>query len=164
MERLIEMRLREREITDKKEIEEILSRAPVGRLGLAWNNKPYIVPVHFVYDEDKIFFHSASEGRKIENIKVNPNVCFEVDEFQEIIVNPNPCETETKYKSVIAFGTAKIVTDKEVKLQALRKLLTKYGVKGEHLTLEMAEKFKSSLGSKAEVIEIKIEEITGKKT
>jgi nitroimidazol reductase NimA-like FMN-containing flavoprotein (pyridoxamine 5'-phosphate oxidase superfamily) len=157
------MRLKEREITDRKEIEEILSKAPVGRIAVASDNQPYVVPVHFAYEKNKIFFHSADRGKKIEYLKVNPKVCFEVDEFHAIIANPNPCKFETKYRSVIAFGTARILADKEEKLQALRKILAKHGGRKEFLTREMMEKHVSSVGSKVVVVEIQIEELYGKK-
>ncbi len=157
------MLIKEREITDRKEVEEILSNAPVGRIGLVSDDQPYVVPINFVYDEGKIFFHSASEGKKIEYLKANPNVCFEVDELQAIIPNSTPCEFKTKYRSVIALGAAKILTDKEQRLQALRKIVAKYGGEKEALSMEMTEKYISSAGSKVEVIEIQIEELTGKK-
>ncbi len=158
------MRYKAAEMTDRKEIEEILNKAPIGRIGLASNNQPYVVPVHFTYDDGKIFLHSGNVGMKIDYLNKNPKVCFETDEFQSLVFSPNPCNFETKYKSIIAFGTAKILTDKEQKFQALKKLISKYGGKEESLTLEIAEKFISSLDTKVEVIEIKISDITGKKT
>jgi len=158
------MRLKEREVTDREEIVEILSKALVGRVGLASGNQPYVVPVHFAYDDNRIFFHSANQGKKIEYLQVNPKVCFEVDDLLSIIDNPNPCSFDTKYRSVIAFGTARILTDKEASLQALRKILIKHGGKKESLTMDMIEKHVSSAGSKVDVIEIQIEKLTGKKS
>ena len=76
------MRRKDKEITDKNEIEDILTTVMVGRLGTCSNGIPYITPVNFTYDREtsKIFLHCANEGRKLENIRVNPNVCFEVEE------------------------------------------------------------------------------------
>ncbi|MBI4006989.1 MAG: pyridoxamine 5'-phosphate oxidase family protein, partial [Planctomycetes bacterium] len=61
------LRRQDKEITDKAEIEEILALAKVGRLGTCLDSIPYIIPVNFVYDGGKIFFHSAHEGRKVTN-------------------------------------------------------------------------------------------------
>ena len=90
------MRLKEREISDKKEIEKFLQCSPVGRIGLVLGTQPYIVPVHFVYEDGKFFIHSANVGMKIECIKANSRVCFETDEFQAIMPNPNPCSLSVK--------------------------------------------------------------------
>ena len=79
------MRRKDKEVASYTEVEELLSNALVGRLGTCFNNIPYITPVNFVYDNNKIYFHSADEGRKIENIKHNQHVCFETDEMISII-------------------------------------------------------------------------------
>ena len=64
------MRRSEREITDKAVIEEILSQASVCRLGFAFENIPYIVPVNYGYRENKIYIHSAPKGEKIESCSI----------------------------------------------------------------------------------------------
>ena len=69
------MRRKDKEITDIKEIESILQGAQVCRLGMADNNMPYVIPVCFGYKEHTVYIHSASEGRKIDTLKKNPNVC-----------------------------------------------------------------------------------------
>ena len=74
------LRRADREIADPTVIEAILRRAGVGRLGLAVDNTPYVVPLNYVYHSGAIYFHSADEGRKISMLKANPQVCFEVDE------------------------------------------------------------------------------------
>ena len=89
-------------------------------------------------------------------------MCFDTDEFQVIRSNPHPCSFETKYRSVIAFGTAKILIGKDINLRILMKNISKYGGPGESLTLKKVEKYASSAGSNVEMIEIQIEELTGK--
>ena len=113
------MRRSDKEVTDREEVEEILSNALVGRLGTCLNNIPYITPVNFVYDKDKIYFHSAHEGRKIDNIKYNQQVCFEIDEIISIIPGRRmPCGSTTEYKSVIIFGDIRVVIDIDEKTSA----------------------------------------------
>ncbi len=70
-----------------QEIDELLSDAPFGRLALADGEVPCIVPLSYVYANKTIYFHSWHEGKKIEIMRNNPKVCFEVDEYKEILIN-----------------------------------------------------------------------------
>lgn len=84
------MRRKDKEISDKNEIEDLLASSTVGRLGTCANGIPYITPMNFTYDKEtsKIFLHCANEGRKLDNIRINPTVCFEVEEVKKCY-----CET-----------------------------------------------------------------------
>jgi len=103
-----------------KEVEQFLSCARVGRLGLCLQDgTPYVVPVGYAYADGKIFFHTCNKGLKMDAIRQNTNVCFEVDEA---------LSDASMFKSVIVFGTAKIISDKERMLPYLQKLIDKYRV------------------------------------
>ena len=102
------------------EIDQFLACARVGRIGVLWKEGPYIVPVGFGYSEGKIFFHTChQEGLKMEAIRSNPHVCFEVDE------SLSDCSLA---KSVILFGRAEVIDDKDKMLPYLQKLIDKYRV------------------------------------
>jgi hypothetical protein len=120
------MRCREKEITDRKEMEAFLRDAPVCRIGLCDGNRPYMVPVSFVYERGAIFIHSAPEGEKIRILKENPRVCVEVDEAGAAIPAAEPCRWSLTYRSVIAEGMAEWVFEKEEKILALSLLMEKY--------------------------------------
>lgn len=77
----------------EKECTEILSRTSLGRLGCAFDNQPYVVPITFAYDGDD-FFVVSTFGEKIEWMRSNPNVCVQVDEIL----------SEDQWASVIANG------------------------------------------------------------
>ena len=144
-------------IEDKKEIEEILERAPVGRLGLADGEEPYVVPLNFVYADDCIYFHSGIEGKKLEIINKNPRVCFEVDEMSEVFLNQEAsCFSTAYYKSVIAVGTARLLEADDEKMQALDLLMNKYAAGREY---EAIQEFALAIVS---VCEIKIDKMTCK--
>ena len=113
-------------IEDRREMEDILERASVGRLGLISDEEPYVVPVNFVYHDGCIYFHTGLEGRKIESIERNPHVCFEVDEQVEIIVNEQACLSTVYYYSVIAWGKARLLEETGDKMRALELLVAKY--------------------------------------
>jgi hypothetical protein len=103
-----------------KEIDQFLSCARVGRLGLMLENgQPYVVPVGYAYAEGKIFFHTCNKGLKMNAIRRNANVCFEVDEA---------LSDTSMFKSVIIFGTAKIISDKVKMIPYLQKLIDKYRI------------------------------------
>jgi nitroimidazol reductase NimA-like FMN-containing flavoprotein (pyridoxamine 5'-phosphate oxidase superfamily) len=144
-------------IEEEKEIEELLARATVGRLGLADGGEPYVVPLNFVYGKGRIYFHAGLEGRKIDMLNKNPRVCFEVDELTEIVVNREAsCFSTAHYHSVIAWGTSRFLESDEEKLAALDLLMQKYA-KGD--TYEPIAEHTVAI---VNVCEIKVEKMTCK--
>jgi len=150
------LRRYDRQITDKAAIEAILHRAGVGRLGLAVGNLPYVVPLNYVYHNGAIYFHCADEGRKIDMLKANPQVCFEVDEDYGIVRSNKPSPHSTHYASVIVFGRAQIVDDLQRKFDALQALLDKYAPGRHYRQMRLNE------AKTATVVEIIIDGMTGK--
>jgi nitroimidazol reductase NimA-like FMN-containing flavoprotein (pyridoxamine 5'-phosphate oxidase superfamily) len=102
-----------------EEIDQFLTCARTGRLGMVLEKGPYIVPVGFAYANGKVFFHTCCEGLKMETLRKNPNVCFEVDEA---------LSDATMSKSVIIFGKAEIIEDKLKMIPYLQRLIDKYRV------------------------------------
>lgn len=153
------MRRNDKKIAIREEVEELLSNALVGRLGTCFDNIPYITPVNYVYDKDKVYFHSAHEGRKIENIKHNQQVCFEIDEITSIIPGRRmPCGSTTEYKSVIMFGVIRIVVDIDEKTFALNKLIEKYAPEAPRLPQS------SDAAKRTNVLVIDVKEMTAKQS
>ncbi len=102
---------------------EILENGSSGVLAVCGDGGyPYAVPLSYVYTGGKVIFHSAAEGHKIDAVKHNPKVSFCVIGTDEVI----PEKYTTKYKSVIVFGTARIIADKDEKTAAARLLGGKY--------------------------------------
>lgn len=88
----------------------MMKKATNGVLSVAGDDGyPYGVPVSFVYLDDQIIFHCATEGHKMDAILRNPKVSFCVVE-QDLIV---PQEFNTLYRSAIAFGKARVMTGEE---------------------------------------------------
>ena len=113
------MRRADREITDLVEIEAILHRAVVCRLAMCEGARPYIVPLCFGYDGSALYFHSAREGRKLDLIRANPNVCFEFDIETQVVPAAQPCAWSMRYLSVVGWGQASLIRDLEEKRRAL---------------------------------------------
>ena len=99
-----------RELNDTQ-IEALLSNELTGRIGCQSDGVVYIVPVNYVYDGTSIFCHSA-KGMKIDMMRKNPGVCFEVDNIKDL----------TNWQSVVAWGTFEEITDITEKQKVLQKL------------------------------------------
>ena len=157
------MRRKEKEIRSREVLEELLRSAPVCRIGLApaldsegkdRQDYPFVVPVHFAHAGGRIYIHSARQGRKIGMLRKNPRVCVEIDEFLGLKAGEKACDYGTRFRSLIAFGTARIVEETGAKRRALELLMEKYSGRSFDFTeLELG---------KVAVIEIRVEELTGK--
>ncbi|MDR1909245.1 MAG: pyridoxamine 5'-phosphate oxidase family protein [Spirochaetaceae bacterium] len=121
------MRRRDREITGAEEKLRIIDRCKVLRLGMAADNQPYVVPLNFGYRWEggalTLYFHSAPEGRKLETLKKNPRVCFEMDDAQGLLEAEAACDYGYAYESVIGFGTLEFLEAPEEKAYGLRMLM-----------------------------------------
>jgi nitroimidazol reductase NimA-like FMN-containing flavoprotein (pyridoxamine 5'-phosphate oxidase superfamily) len=150
------MRRKEQEITDRAALESILHRATVCRLGLAVGDEPYVVPVSFGYQDGSLYVHSSPEGKKVEMLRQNPRVCFEVDVEEELVRKGAPCAWSVRYRSVIGWGRAAFLTDEEEKRRALDVIVAHYGTgSGEYTAKALRE---------VAVICIQIEEMVGKRS
>lgn len=121
------MRRKEKEITDKAALESIIHHARVCRLAMIHNNRPYLVPLSFGFRDNCLYFHGALEGKKIHCIRDNPEVCFEFDQLMDVTESEKPCKWGMNYQSVIGFGRALLLEDKEEKRQALQIIMAQYG-------------------------------------
>jgi len=134
-----------------------MKRATSCRIALVDGIDPYIVSVNFVVSNKNLYFHSATEGRKIAILRKNNRVCFEINIEEQIVEGDEPCKWGTKYKSVIGFGKAFFVENSADKKKALNILMKKFAG-GRALA------FPEENICKVEVIAVKIEKITGKKS
>jgi hypothetical protein len=113
------MRRKDREIADRAEIDAIIRSAKVMRIALADGDMPFLVPVFYAYDGTALYFHSAHAGSKIEIMKRNNNICFEISIDHGIIEDDVACDFEVRHRTVIGIGKAVFVQDEAEKLKAL---------------------------------------------
>ena len=117
-----EMR-RKKQILSMEDAEDILYRGTSGVLAVSGDDDyPYAVPLSYVYDGEKLYFHSARNGHKLDAISRNARVSFCVIDQDQII----PEEYTTYFRSVIVFGTIHIMEDESKKRNAIEKLALKY--------------------------------------
>ncbi|BCN31866.1 pyridoxamine 5'-phosphate oxidase family protein [Anaeromicropila herbilytica] len=148
-----QMRKKDREIQND-DIIEIIRNNEYGILStISSNGYPYGVPISYVYINDSIYFHCATEGHKLDNIENNDKVSFCV--VGETCVLPD--KFSTKYESVIIFGRAIEVFDQEKDI-ALLEILNKYSP--DHM--EKGKAYIENAGMKTKVIKISMEHISGK--
>lgn len=120
------MRRKERQIENRADIDAFINRSPVCRLGMVDDDMPYIVPMSFGYDGHAFYFHSALKGRKIDVLKRNPRVCFELDESGDLIRGEKACSWSVLFRSVIGTGRAEFIEDDSEKRRALDVLMNHY--------------------------------------
>ena len=121
------MTRREFKITDEAHIKRILDTARVLHLGLAVDNEPYVVPMNYGYtmEDNKLvlYLHSAVRGKKLDMIRKNPNVFFQMDCDQQPFNGKVACQYGLSYSSIMGQGRAKIVEDVEEKKIAMSVLM-----------------------------------------
>lgn len=105
-----------------------LKTAKVGHIASSRNNQPFLNPTMFWFDEEnhQIVFHSNVAGRVRSNIETNPRVCLEVNELGKFLPSNVALEFSLQFRSVIVFGTARLVTNPDEARQLLYSLIGKY--------------------------------------
>lgn len=117
-----EMR-RSRQQLSHEACEEILERGSAGVLAvLGDEDYPYAVPLSYVYDGGKIYFHSAVNGHKLDAIRHHPKASFCVIDQDTVV----PAEYTTYFRSVVAFGQARGIEDETERQRTIRLLAKKY--------------------------------------
>ena len=123
------VRRKDREITDKKMIEDFIISQKIIRIGFydKANDEVYVVPVNYGYvienDNYFFFFHGGKIGRKYELTKESPKVGFEIDGKYELIEGKKACDFGCKYQSVVGNGKLEIVKDLEEMKKGLASLM-----------------------------------------
>lgn len=129
-----------------------------GRLAtVSTSGEPYITPLHYVLCKGKLYFHCSTKGKKLENIRTNNSVCFEVSEAEQSVFSSSACDCATRYSSVLVFGTARLLADYADKAEILNVMAGVFsaGRPIYPINIEMAKS--------CAVVEITINRITGKR-
>jgi uncharacterized protein len=150
----MKIRQKDREIKDRKVIDDIIRRCRVCRLAMCDGDQPYVIPLNFGYDGSFLYFHAALEGRKIDIIKKNNRVCFEFDILHDIVMAEQACKWGAKYESVIGSGTAEILDAQDAKKAALEWIMRQYGSDSGDFSVEVMKKTLT--------LRVRILEISGK--
>ena len=150
------MRRADKEIKDRAEIEDILKRGRVCHLGICDKGIPYVVPVNYGYADEILYNHSARSGKKVEILRSNNLVSFNVYVDECIVESGTACKWTTRYSSVTGSGRAYLVEGPDDKKEALRLIMRHYST-GEY-------QFDTDMVDKVLIIKVKVAELTGKKS
>lgn len=156
------MRRKDREVKDLDGIFDIVRRCNVVHLGMVDNGKPYVVALNFGYEREGdvliLYLHCAMEGRKIDILRNNPNVYFQMDCVNEFIegTSVRPCSYCWRYDSVMGSGQVEFVEDIQKKTHALNRLIQHVGKTDEIFS------FPPASFAHTRVLHIRSNDITGK--
>ena len=150
------MRRKDKEITEQKDMDAIMKKAQICRLGVSYESMVYIIPMSFGYTDRVLYFHSAPEGLKLMILRENPKACFEVEFDTQVIPSERGCNWTMRYQSVIGFGEVEFIEDLEEKRKAFQIIMQQYG--GDLKLVEDAGL------SKITVFKLVVSTMTGKKS
>lgn len=155
---LTAMRRKDKEIREKSETEAVIRAATVCRLAMVDGLQPYIVPLCFGYREGIFYFHSADTGRKLELLRRNNRVCFELDVDCRVLPGEKACHWSMAYKSVIGFGRAEFIEDPFDKRRALKVIMRQYAAKEDEFDFDDTQLRHTA------VFRVRVECLTGKQS
>ena len=146
---------RHKQLLSQEAASEILNRNTCGVLALLGDDEyPYALPLSYVYADNKLYFHSAVEGHKIDALNKHDKVSFCVVDQDQVI----PEKLTTYFRSVIAFGRIRLIESPEEKRRIATVLAMKYSADFKD---KIPAEIDSSMGRMA-ILEMEIEHITGK--
>jgi len=153
------MRRSDREISDMKEIIEVIKKCDVCRVAFFDEDYPYILPLNFGVSYDgtnlELYFHGAKEGKKLSLIQINPMVAFEMDCSHKLITGEIACSTTMEYESVCGNGKIEVL-EEEHKVMALTQIMKQYS---KETTFEFSDHELNSVT----LLKLKVNQITGKR-
>ncbi|OFX83399.1 MAG: hypothetical protein A2W99_11660 [Bacteroidetes bacterium GWF2_33_16] len=152
------MRRSDRELQEKTTIESIISKADVCRIALIDGDLPYIVALNFGYKPGNpscLFFHCAKTGRKLDIIRKNNTVCFQMDIDHELVLANKACGYGMNFKSIVGFGKIYEVEDKIGKIEGLQYIMKQYTSKNDFV-------YEDKMLEITTILRLEISEITAK--
>ena len=145
---------RKKQALDEKACKEILERGTAGVFALCGEDYPYAYPMSYIYQDGKIYFHSARDGHKIDCLKKNSKVSFCVIDKDEIV----PEEFTTYYRSVIIFGRARFIQEEDEIWRTIRLLSDRFSPNQD---LRRDEEVKKDF-NQLQMVEVTIDHMSGK--
>jgi len=151
------MRRTEKEISERSALEAVIAAAQVCRVAMCDEDRPYVVPMCFGYAEGTFYLHCALEGRKIDVLRRNANVCLEMEDAVAAKPGKTACDWGMDYRSVLAFGRAETVDDPAERRRALDLIMARYAPAG-------AYDYPDGMLRRTLVLKVRAEQMTGKRS
>ena len=151
------MRRKEKEITLRSEMDAVINKARVCRLAMMDGDRTYIVPLSFGYDGKALYFHSAREGKKLDLLRKNGRVCFELDTDVSVIAGDVPCKWGMGYRSIIGWGEVEFILEPDARRGALDIIMA-------HYSGESSFAYTDAEINRVSVFKVTVLEMTGKRS
>lgn len=113
-------------IDSREEIEALLKRTEVCRLGMQDNGAPYVIPMNFGFRENALYFHSARRGHKIDLLKKDPRITFQCESETRRIRDEESGKWMMSTLSVTAEGRAVFIEGAREKREAMELIMSRY--------------------------------------
>lgn len=137
----------------------VIHGCKVLRLAMVEEGKPYIVPLNYGYEQVGdtlyLYFHSATEGKKLDILKQNATVCFEMDTDHKLVEDEIPCRNGFLFSSIVGEGQVEFLEDLQQKKEALNQIML-------HQTGKQFE-YSDNVMKFVAVARIKVTNFTGKR-
>lgn len=154
------MRRSDRELTLKEDLINILDDGKIIQIVFIDGSEPYIVTLNYgyIWNEEKLkfYFHSATEGRKIDCIRKNPKVCFSISICDPFIEGEKACNYGMKYRSIVGYGNMRIIEDENERIAGLNLIMKQYTGKDNW-------EYENAMMKKTMVTSLEVERMTGKR-
>lgn len=150
------MRRLDKKITSPGLIQQILQEAEICRVAFHDDEYPYIVPFSYGYENDTLFLHCAGEGKKLDLLRRNNRVCFEIEHSAEIVKGEQSCNWTMRYRSIIGYGQLEILADRDDKIRALASIMAHYG--------QTENEFDEALMERTVALKLSISSLTAKQS
>lgn len=145
----------DKRIFDRIQIDDIIRRCRVCRMGLMVDGQPYVVPLCFGYDGKFAYFHMSRRGKKMAGLNTNRHVCLEWDHPGDVIESPDPCGWSMSFESVIAYGSVVFLQSDHEKRDGLNFIMQQYSRK------DVKWSFPIEKLEKTVVLKVRLDEISG---
>jgi nitroimidazol reductase NimA-like FMN-containing flavoprotein (pyridoxamine 5'-phosphate oxidase superfamily) len=151
------MRRKDKEITLRSEMDAVIKKARVCRLAMVDGDRAYIVPLSFGYDGKAFYFHSARKGKKLDLLRKNRRVCFELDTDVSVSSGDVPCKWGMAYRSIIGNGEAEFISEPDARREALDIIMA-------HYSDESSSEYTDNEINRVSVFKVNVLEISGKRS
>jgi hypothetical protein len=112
-------RLPKRGLYDREEVYKILDEGFICHVGFILNNQPFVIPTGYARKDDRLFIHGSQASRMLRTLKGGVDVCLTVTLIDGLVMARSAFHHSMNYRSVVVFGHAEVVENREEKLAAL---------------------------------------------
>jgi uncharacterized protein len=149
--------MKNRPITTKAEQEKIIRSCQVCNIAMIdTEGKPYVIPMNFGFDGEFVYLHGSATGKKVDSLKNHQDVCiaFSIDHELRYVNEEVACSWSMRYRSVLVYGKAEIVSDPDEKIKCLEVIMAHYA--------ERKFEFSAPAVREVMVFRVKIEKMDGR--